>query len=158
MARRPYVVILTLRCVPGGHEFEAKFRSRGAFDEQQSAFEIACPYCGDTIVEEVIMFHSNEIRLTKSLDIDNNPRPPRIAECILYIILPKPYTEYLPGDLEEEFRTVILPKLGHRGAELWYYAQVIRSILPLAARIIKIFIRTVTFGSIAAWVIRALGL
>lgn len=57
--------------------------------------------------------------------------PPKSAEFLLHLILPKSLRETLLGDLEEEFRGVILPKFGHQRARWWYWAQVTRSILPL---------------------------
>jgi hypothetical protein len=36
------------------------------------------------------------------------------------------------GDLEEEFRTVVLPEYGARFARRWYWWQVFCSILPIA--------------------------
>ena len=57
------------------------------------------------------------------------PEPSRLAEMLLYLMLPKHFREHLPGDLEEEFTTIILPKFGARYAKLWYWWQVIRSIL-----------------------------
>jgi hypothetical protein len=37
--------------------------------------------------------------------------------------------EIIPGDLVEEYVTIILPKFGKRGAYFWYWFQVIRTII-----------------------------
>ena len=54
---------------------------------------------------------------------------PKLGEFILYLVLPKVDREHVPGDLEEEFRTTIVPKFGPAKARLWYWWQVIRSIV-----------------------------
>lgn len=56
-------------------------------------------------------------------------QPSRIGVKLLYLFLPKKQREYLPGCLDEEFTTFILPEFGPRYAKLWYWWQVIRSIL-----------------------------
>ncbi len=57
--------------------------------------------------------------------------PPKSAEFLLYLLLSHEDREALPGDLEEEYRTAILPKFGARRAVLWYWCQVVRSIWPV---------------------------
>lgn len=59
----------------------------------------------------------------------SNAKPSRNGVKLLYLLLPKEQREHLPGDLEEEFTTIILPKFGARYAMIWYWWQVIRSIL-----------------------------
>ena len=55
--------------------------------------------------------------------------PPRWAERLLLIVLPRRDRETIPGDLLEEFREVVLPARGRRGARLWYVRQVL-SLVP----------------------------
>lgn len=56
-------------------------------------------------------------------------KPPSLAEKTLYLLLHKRHREHIPGDLEEEFQTFILPKFGLRYAKRWYWFQVIRTIV-----------------------------
>jgi hypothetical protein len=143
------MVTLSLACACCRHEFEAQFRSLRAFKEQNSASELACPNCGDI---------RRKRRKILPLPADAEPRPPRTAEWLLYVILPASYREYLPGDLEEEFKEIIVPKFGRKSAKFWYYGQVIRSISPIFRRGMGKIISAVTFGSLANWVIRRLGI
>lgn len=65
-------------------------------------------------------------------------QPPMWGERLLYLFLPKDQREYMPGDLAEEFRTLILPKYGTRYVRVWYWKQVFSSLWPiLSRRIIK---------------------
>lgn len=56
--------------------------------------------------------------------------PPRSAKFIL-LLIPIRIREHLAGDLEEEYRTVVLPQYGPRRAWLWYWWQVAASVAPL---------------------------
>jgi hypothetical protein len=49
--------------------------------------------------------------------------PPRLAHFAL-LLVPKRNREHLIGDLEEEFRTVVLPRHGCFLARCWYFEQV----------------------------------
>jgi len=55
--------------------------------------------------------------------------PPRWAERLLLIVLPRRDRETIPGDLLEEFREVVLPSRGRAGARIWYVRQVL-SLVP----------------------------
>lgn len=68
--------------------------------------------------------------------------PPQLAEKILYFVLAKKARQSLPGDLQEEYRTIILPKFGKKYADLWYWKQVIFSIGPLLESLVRATIRT----------------
>jgi hypothetical protein len=57
--------------------------------------------------------------------------PPRRAEFLLYFVLPTEDRECIPGDLAEEYATIILPKFGPRRAKVWYWKQVVCSMWPL---------------------------
>lgn len=71
-------------------------------------------------------------------DAESNPL--RWSEYILYLVLPKEERETVPGDLLEEYRTVILPKFGVTLARVWFLKQVAASIWPfLKRRILKAF-------------------
>jgi putative ABC transport system permease protein len=60
--------------------------------------------------------------------------PPSIAVWILSRFLPESDREAFLGDLEESFRTEILPARGVRAARRWYWAEVLRAPLTIAAR------------------------
>ena len=56
--------------------------------------------------------------------------PPRLAKFVL-LLVPKKNREHLLGDLDEEFRTILVPEYGPRKARLWYWWHVTISIMPL---------------------------
>lgn len=56
--------------------------------------------------------------------------PPAGAKFIL-LLIPKRNREHLIGDLEEEYRTILVPEYGVRKARTWYWWQVAISIGPL---------------------------
>lgn len=60
--------------------------------------------------------------------------PPRSAEALLYFFLPQRDRDTVPGDLVEEYVTIIFPKFGLRFARAWYWKQVLCSVLVLASR------------------------
>jgi hypothetical protein len=49
-------------------------------------------------------------------------------ELLLYFLVPIAHLEPLVGDLEEEYRTIQLPRFGPRAAQWWYTKHVIRTI------------------------------
>lgn len=53
---------------------------------------------------------------------------PANANYLLYLLLDKKDRQTIPGDLEEEFHTSILPKFGPRRAKLWYWSQTLTTI------------------------------
>lgn len=62
--------------------------------------------------------------------------PPRNAEYLLRLLPPK-HREYLIGDLEEEFRTVMVPRYGQLGARLYYWVQTFQCLAPICWKVIK---------------------
>lgn len=48
------MIVFDLRC-GGGHVFEAWFASSAAYEEQRGRALIACPMCGDCVVEKAVM-------------------------------------------------------------------------------------------------------
>jgi DNA-binding CsgD family transcriptional regulator len=56
---------------------------------------------------------------------------PKSAKFLLLLLVPRSSREHLVGDLEEEYRTVVLPQYGARKARLWYWWQVISSVVPV---------------------------
>ncbi|MGJ5815096.1 hypothetical protein [Paludibaculum fermentans] len=59
--------------------------------------------------------------------------PPRAAQALLWLCLPEQEWQTIPGDLEEEYLTTVLPRLGERGARWWYLRQAVHSAGPLLA-------------------------
>jgi len=53
--------------------------------------------------------------------------PPRSVRFVL-LLIPKRNREYLVGDLDEEFNTVILPQYSRFVAKCWYFEQVMLAI------------------------------
>ena len=63
--------------------------------------------------------------------------PPRSAEYLLLCLLPRKNREYFMGCLEEEFRTVLLPKYGEFWARVYYWSQAIQSLASVGWGLIK---------------------
>lgn len=82
---------------------------------------------------------------------------PKTAEKLLYIILPKSAREHLPGDLEEEYRTTILPKFGLRYAKIWYWKQVVGSIGPILRSQLLKLMGFASVAKVAQWVSQRFG-
>ncbi len=55
--------------------------------------------------------------------------PPPTARFLL-LLIPKRNREHLIGDLEEEYKTVVLPQFGKFRAGMWYWAQTLWAIGP----------------------------
>lgn len=83
--------------------------------------------------------------------------PPRKAELVLRFLLPKDARESLLGDLEEEFRTIMVPKYGLRTAKVWYWKQVAASVWPVFRSVLGKWIAVAWFGKLAAWLTSKLG-
>ncbi len=60
-------------------------------------------------------------------------RPPFNAEFVLYLLLPREEMEVVSGDLIEGYGTV-LERFDKRRADIWFYKQVVGSLLPLLRR------------------------
>jgi putative ABC transport system permease protein len=59
------------------------------------------------------------------------PKPPALAEWWLALALPPDIREAFLGDLEERFRSEILPARGLRAARRWYWLEALRAPLAL---------------------------
>ena len=77
--------------------------------------------------------------------VRQSPEVPPTAYFLL-LLIPKKFRESFVGDLEEEFRTIVLPQYGRRKATLWYWWHTILSLLPFITRFLK---RAVGFALIA---------
>jgi len=76
---------------------------------------------------EVIDDQPDPKEFTVALKTTETPRSPRVARFVLFLI-PKKNREHLIGDLEEEYRTLIMPEYGRRWARIWYRGQVIQAV------------------------------
>ncbi len=84
--------------------------------------------------------------------------PPKRAEMLLHFGLPKRDRECMIGDLEEEYRRVILPKYGGRVAARWYWWQAVRSVAAASAGRVRVWL---SFGGLArpaGWIVEKFGL
>ena len=91
---------------------------------------------GQAILRHLSINISDSISLQESVisslnSTTSESSPPKNAEYLLYLLLPKSERDYIPGDLIEEYNTIIQPKFGKRRAMLWYWKQVISSIGPI---------------------------
>jgi len=105
-------------------------------------------------------YFSRKAKVAEGVSKERKAKPYRFAEKMLYLFLPKKQREHVPGDLEEEFTTIILPKFGPRFAMRWYWFQVIRTIVanhPWALRFIAYGGGSVGFYQVAKGVLQGWG-
>jgi hypothetical protein len=81
----------------------------------------------DEIVGVVYTFHqkqqASQLQLAfEKIQQAQREAPPRSAQFAL-LLIPKRNREHLIGDLEEEFRTIVLPQYGRFLAGCWYFEQ-----------------------------------
>ncbi len=62
--------------------------------------------------------------------------PPRLAQFVL-LLVPPGRREHVIGDLEEEFKTILIPRYGTRIAKLYYRWHVALEVIRAAAAILK---------------------
>jgi hypothetical protein len=63
--------------------------------------------------------------------VPTGPRKTPLIPKLLLLCVPKQSRECLIGDLEEEFRTILVPEYGCIIARLWYWEQVLCSLIPI---------------------------
>lgn len=80
--------------------------------------------------------------------------PPRLGEYLLYLVLPPKDRECVPGDLAEEYSTIILPKFGRRKAKLWFWQQVVTSIWPILSPRLKRLARFAVVAKLAEGILK----
>jgi len=55
---------------------------------------------------------------------------PVVGCYLLDLLLPRKHRESLVGDIEQDFRTNILPRYGRTAASVWFWKQVVIEIVP----------------------------
>ncbi|HZD05840.1 MAG TPA: hypothetical protein VE173_13015, partial [Longimicrobiales bacterium] len=58
-------------------------------------------------------------------------RPPLLPRLLLRLI-PRAHREVVTGDLEEEYATTVRPRRGRLSADLWFWRQVLSSLVATA--------------------------
>ena len=79
--------------------------------------------------------------------------PPKRAEMLLHFALPKRDRECMIGDLEEEYRTVILPKYGAGVAVRWYWWQAVRSVIAAFGGRVRAWLSFGGLARAAGWIV-----
>lgn len=79
--------------------------------------------------------------------------PPKRAEMLLHFGLPKRDRECMIGDLEEEYRRVILPKYGARVAARWYWWQAVRSVAAAFGARVRVWLSFGGLARAAGWIV-----
>lgn len=74
------------------------------------------------------LLETQELHFGEALVRRRAASPPKSAENLLLFFAERNKIESLLGDLEELYRTVYLPKLGPRGAKLWYWKEILGDI------------------------------
>ena len=91
-------------------------------------------------------------------NVSNENVPPKRAEMLLHFGLPKRDREYMIGDLEEEYRTVILPKYGPGVAARWYWWQAVRSVAAASGARVRVWLGFSGLAKAAGWIVEKFGL
>lgn len=69
------------------------------------------------------------------------PKPPKLGINTLFFLLPRDHRDEIMADLDEDYVTNIVPKLGEQLARRWYWFQVARTSLHyngVSVRLIKL--------------------
>jgi sulfatase maturation enzyme AslB (radical SAM superfamily) len=74
-------------------------------------------------------------------------KPPKSAEFLAYMLLPRSDRENVLGDLAEEYPSIVM-KFGQRRAQIYFYKQVLASIWPLVR---KSLVKWGAVGWIVQW-------
>lgn len=90
--------------------------------------------------------------------IESGINPPKRAEMLLHFGLPKRDRECMIGDLEEEYRGVILPKYGPRVAARWYWWQAVRSVAAASGGRVRVWLSFGGLAKAAGWIVEKFGL
>jgi transcriptional regulator with XRE-family HTH domain len=69
------------------------------------------------------------LHLATRVEKDDDDKPPKAAKFLL-LLVPGKNRDYLAGDLEERYRTILVPEFGVRKAQFWYWWHVFISLAP----------------------------
>ncbi len=95
----------------------------------------------------------SHVRISMDRPVAEHAMPPNRAEMLLHFGLPKRDRECMIGDLEEEFRTIILPKYGPRVAARWYWWQAVRSVVAACGGRIRVWLSFGGLARAAGWIV-----
>jgi hypothetical protein len=124
-------------------------------DDTNDRLEVDFPN-GDTLVLDNFTSAIERYKMQLIVGSLETTPPPKAAEKFLYFLLPRRVRENIPGDLEEEYRTIILPKFGPGYAKRWYWMQVVNSLVPILWGQLIRLIRFGVFAKIADWLLERL--
>ena len=97
-------------------------------------------------------------RISSDRRVAEQTVPPKRAEMLLHLGLPKRDRECMIGDLEEEYRRVILPKYGARVAVRWYWWQAVRSVAAASGGRVRVWLSFGGLAKAAGWIVEKFGL
>lgn len=92
-------------------------------------------------------------RISSHRTVAEQTVPPKRAEMLLHFGLAKRDRECMIGDLEEEYRTVILPKYGARVAVRWYWWQAVRSVAAASGGRVRAWLSFGGLARAAGWIV-----
>jgi hypothetical protein len=93
--------------------------------------EILAAYQGRLRATDIRSNSESEAAASIAAPDDDRKGVPHVGQYLL-LLLPKKFRENLVGDLEEEYRTIVLPQYGPPKAKLWYWSQVLSAIVRAA--------------------------
>jgi hypothetical protein len=80
-------------------------------------------------VAALVLAPSREIHRPIAIPADANDAPPKFAEFVLHLVIPRKHRMTLLGDIYEIYRRLSQPeKLGKTGADWWFRFEVLKSI------------------------------
>lgn len=130
--------------------------SERIFIEQPDGNEICLSYneiAGVRIYRPIYRNSNSHMGASAAQHVECEINPPNRAEMLLHFGLPKRDREYMIGDLEEEFRDVILPKYGPRVAARWYWWQAVRSVVAASGGRVRIWLSFGGLARAAGWIV-----
>jgi hypothetical protein len=122
------------------------------------------PGIGNTLSQVLGMRRRKSSRATQSVQPSLSELPhgeeiasiPDSAAFLLRLFLTARDRAAIPDDLEEEYRTDILPRFGHRRARLWFWTQTI-STIAMRNTVCRWLLVGGAFSQVAKWIGRRIG-
>ena len=90
------MIMFDLRCAHA-HVFEAWFASSAAFEEQRAAGLVACPVCGDRVVEKAVMAPNVAAKGNRAVARAPSPATPAAAMKAALAAIAQAQAEALDG-------------------------------------------------------------